>query len=239
MIRQLTEPCWYVDDDDEPEPHFDTQAEALADEAERTAATDRAPRPVLATAAPCWAAECDRCERPLGDEDDTPGEVHYGPERALRARLDAAGWRVVTGGWLCCPECASARPALADVERVTVTVRAAGCCWQQVGEVTACPQLAITVLRAGPGGRRLGLALTHRPTGHRLPLGAWTDDVGVLHRVAQLLAGLDWSSSDPAHYATGYPGRLVAAVERALDEHTQATAPPAAAQHPVLSRKGA
>ncbi len=237
MIRQLAALCWYFDYDDEPEPHFPTQAEALADEAEHAAATDRAPRPVWRTAAACWVAECDRCERPLDDEDDDAAEVHYGTATQLIARLDAAGWRVVAGGRVSCGGCATAHPAVADVERVVVAVRGAGWCWREVGEVTACPQLAITVLRREQGGRRLGVVLIHRPTGRHLPLSAWTDDLGVLHRVAALLAGLDWSSSDPAHYATGYSGLLVAAVERALDEHTQAAAPPAAAQQPVRSRK--
>ncbi|MQA15586.1 MAG: hypothetical protein GEV09_15900 [Pseudonocardiaceae bacterium] len=226
MIHQLTTPCWHFDSDRWEEPHFPTEAAALAHEAEHAAQTECAPRPMLGAAAGCWVADCDRCTRPLADEDDYFAEVHYSSERQLTTELDAAGWRVVAGGRLCCGGCAAASPTLANVARVPVTIRGNELVRETTGEATACPQLVVTVLRSAQQGRWLGVALTHRPTGMRLPLDAWTDQLGVLHRVAELLADLDWSSPDPGHYATGYTDPVVAAVNQACDEHATVTGVP-------------
>lgn len=217
MIQQLPECCWYFDCGPWEEPHFATEGEALADEREAAEVDDRAPRPLLCTPAGCWVADCDRCGRRFDDEDI--GVLHYPGQRQLTTAVDAAGWRVVVGGWLCCPDCAAARPTLCEVARVAVTVCRGGAVREVVGEATACPQLAITADRGGP-------VLTHRPTGTCLPLLAWTSDVAVLHRVAELLTGLDWSSSDPTHYATGYTGPVVAAVNQAVREAADATCRP-------------
>lgn len=104
MIRQRAECCWHFDCNPWEEPHFPTEGEALADE--RAAAVDeRAPRPVRRTPAGCWVADCDRCDRPCDDEDI--GVLHCPDQRQLTQELDAAGWQVAAGGWLCCPGCAA------------------------------------------------------------------------------------------------------------------------------------
>jgi len=113
-----------------------------------------------------------------------------------------------------------ARPPLEAVLRVRATVWVHGVAREVVGELTVCPQLALTPLRGeAPGGTWLGVVLTHLPTGRYLPLQAWTDEVGVLHRVAELLAHLDWSCPDPACYARP----AVAAARQACAEHDART----------------
>jgi hypothetical protein len=226
MIRQLDQCCWYVDrevDCERGEAHFLTEAEALADERAAAEVDERAPRTVRRTPAGCWVVDCDRCRLALDDED--VGELHYSDQGQLTAQLDAASWRVVSGGWLCCPRCAAARPALSQVAHVSVPLHRGGPRREVVaGEATACAQLVITTGHGDP-------VLTHRPTGTCLPTQGWTADVGVLHRVAELLAGLDWSSPDPAHYATGYAEPLVAALDQATREHTETLLAPASKEH--------
>jgi len=182
MIRQLSARCWYVDDDGEAgPPHVASQAEAWACAAE--VAAEGRPGPVLRrTPAPGWLAACARCGCPLGDQQECWVQLHCASRAELLAELETAGWgqAVPVGG--CCPGCAAARPALADVTWVAVTVHAEGTAYEVVGETTACPQLVVTALRgAAPEVGWLGVVLTHRPTGRHLPTQAWTDDVPVLH----------------------------------------------------------
>ncbi len=222
MIRQLRQSCWYFDCDPWEEPHFATDAAARAFEAEAAADDERERRPMLQLAEGCWFADCDRCERPLADDDGAFERLHCRTRAELLGCLDATKWRAMSGGSVCCPGCVLARPPLAVVERVAVTVRAGGSVREAVGERTACPQLVITPDRgASPedADEWLGMVLTHLPTGRCLPLRAWTCDVGVLHRVAELLASLDWSSTDPVAYAEGYAGPVIAAVDQAIGEH--------------------
>lgn len=68
MIRQLDHRRWYFDCDPWEEPHFTTEAAALADEAKVAGEYEDEPRPVRHCAAPCWFAECDRCKCPAGDD---------------------------------------------------------------------------------------------------------------------------------------------------------------------------
>lgn len=224
MIRQLSTRCWYVNGDWEEvgPPHFATQAEARACATE--IANPEEPPPALRRpGAACWITHCARCERPLGDAEECCYQLHCASRAELGAALDVAGWRQADGRW-CCPGCAAARPALGDVTRVLVTIRlTGGASYEVAGEATACPQLAVIPLRGDPPEERwLGVVLTHRPTGRHLPTSVWTDDVGTLHRVAQLLTHLDWTSPDPSHYTPGYARPLLDAVNRATAEHDRA-----------------
>lgn len=149
--------------------------------------------------------------------------LHCGTEPQLTGCLDAAGWRVVSGGRVCCPGCAAAHPSAGETDRVAVTVHDGETPRETTGERTACRQLVITV-RRGEQGQWLGTVLTHRPTGRYLPLQGWTTHVGVLHRVAALVADLDWSSPDSAVYAAHVP-RVLDAVNQALGERFDAANP--------------
>lgn len=220
MIRRLDSACWYFDCDPGEEPHFATAAKALAHEAAAAAGDERDPRPVLRHTEPCWIGECDRCGCPFDDEDTGFTPLHVGSVEELATMLRAADWMLRANQHVSCPDCAAAPP---PGETVTVTL-AGHPSREVVAETTACAQLVIAPLH-DEHDRWRGLALIHQPTGRHLPT-LTPEPLPVLFRVAELLAGLDWSVADPAHYATGYPAHLLAAVEQAGREDADRAALP-------------
>lgn len=219
MIRQLDYQCWYFDCDPWEEPHFPTKASA--DEVEIGAAEEYEydPRPVQHCAAPCWVAACDRCECPAGDEDEDGVPAHYRSEEQLLATLNDQRWALGDDRRVCCADCAAVAPL--TVQRVPVTIDWAGSRREVLGEVTACADLLIVPGRsAAPGAEDvwLGLRLVHRPTGRYLPTFCG-GSISVLHWMAELLAGLDWSCPDVEHYATGYAQPVRAADQQASAEY--------------------
>lgn len=224
MIRQLARPCWYFDCDPWEEPHFPTVTAALEHEAEDAELGERDLRPVLRRPAACLVGECDRCGRPLADDEAAWGGWHFTSAGQVLAALREAGW-LVRGGERWCPDCTTAGPTGANVlGRVPLTVYRDGVPHEVVAEVTACPELLITADRSdqpGLAGMWNGLLLVHRPTGRHVSVGLG-GTVGVLHRVAELVAHLDWSSPDPRHYATGYAQHVLAAWRQAADEQAAA-----------------
>ena len=123
----------------------------------------------------------------------------------------------------CCPDCAPAGPPVAGITRVGVSIDWAGSRRVVVGEVTACPDLVITPGRSDQSAAQevwLRLRLVHCPTGRYIPLPAPLGaPISVLHRIAELLVGLDWSSPQVNHYATGYATPVHTAYHQACQEH--------------------
>ncbi|MGH3777976.1 MAG: hypothetical protein ACRDRR_19960 [Pseudonocardiaceae bacterium] len=193
----------------------------MADEADVAESWGCSPRPVPRQARRCWVAECDRCQRPVGDGDERGVPAHHGSEHNVLVVLRRAGWLAV-GLSDYCPDCRTAA-----VESVPVTVVWAGSTRDTHGEVTTCPELVIVSGRS-PEGVWLGLRLVHVPTGRYIPTDTAVT-VGVLHRMAELLAGLDWSSPDVEHYATDYSRPVLTAYQAAAREHLDAVTQRAAA----------
>jgi hypothetical protein len=222
MIRHLQYRCWSADPDSGNQSHHTSEAAAVVEQAELAQANLGSPRPVKRQAVVCWVAVCDRCEAPAGDQDECGLLAHHPSEGQLLASLTNDQWvlRQEDRG-VCCPDCAAAGPPAAGIARVGVSIDWAGSRREVSGEVTACPDLVIMPGRSDqPGGQEvwLGLRLVHRPTGRYIPL-PFGAPISVLHRIAELLTGLDWSSSQVKDYTTGYATPVGTAYHQASQEH--------------------
>ena len=223
MIRHLQHRCWSLDPSAGNQSHHTTEAAAVADQAELAHAEGGSPRPVRHHAVVCWVAECDRCQAPAGDHDECGLPAHHTDEGQLLAALTNDQWVLRNGRGVCCPDCSAADPPAAGITRVGVSIDWAGSRRVVLGEVTACPDLVIMPGRSDqPGAQEvwLGLRLVHRPTGRYIPLPApFGAPIRVLHRIAELLVGLDWSSPQVEDYATGYATTVGTAYHQACQEH--------------------
>lgn len=100
-----------------------------------------------------------------------------------------------------------------------------------LGEPTAVGQLVITPVPSRDGGYEGGFCLTHVPTG-RLVCRAQLYE---LRHIAELVAHIDWSFTDPQHFVTSPDGQAVAKLIRAA----QLTDPPGEFSPPAHDGWGA
>jgi hypothetical protein len=225
MIRQLTYRCWSLDPDPGNQSHHTIEAAAIVEQAELAQAEGGSPRPVRHHAVACWVAGCDRCQAPAGDHDECGLPAHHPSKGQLLATLTTTEWLLrQEDRRVSCPDCAAASPPpAAGITRVGVSIDWAGSRRVVPGEVTACSDLVIMPGRSDqPGAQEvwLGLRLVHRPTGRYIPLPAsFGAPISVLHRIAELPVGLDWSSPQVEDYATGYATTVGIAYHQACQEH--------------------
>jgi hypothetical protein len=223
MIRHLRYQCWSADPDPGNQSHHTSEAAAVAEQAELAQANLGSPRPVRHHAVACWVAECDRCQAPAGDHDECGLLAHHPTKGQLLTTLTNDQWVLRNNRRVSCPDCAAAGPPGVAITRVGVSIDWAGSRREVSGEVTACPDLVIMPGRSDQPGAQdvwLGLRLVHRPTGRYIPLPApFGAPIRVLHRIAELLVGLDWSSPRVEDYATGYATTVGTAYHQACQEH--------------------